>query len=124
MLEAQDKASREIADLRNQIKSLQNDMGAVSGTFQRSSSSMMSSLRKLAPYVAGAFAVREAKRFAGEMFNTSVALEALDNKANIVLGSMAATVRETADQVAISMGMSRDEFVGATADIADILVPL
>ena len=57
IIEAQNKANKEIEKLQKQLGWVQQEVANTTNSFKRSSGGIISSLKKIAPYVASAFAV-------------------------------------------------------------------
>jgi hypothetical protein len=74
--------------------------------------------------IAGAFAVGAIVSFGKEIVGTATRLDQLNKKASTVLGEFKDDVESVAKEVALSMGMTSSQFVGAATNVADLLIPM
>ena len=124
IVKANDKATKWIRGVASRLKNLWKESWKSAKQVKSSWASMISSFNKLAIVSAGAFAVKKIIDFGWQLQNTAKDLELLDKKSSIVFWEFKSWVEEVAKSTAHSMGLTTNEFIGASAGIADILVPL
>lgn len=123
-VKATDKASRSIKGAASSIRKLWKQSSTTWKEIKSSANSMKSSFNKIAVWAAAAFAVKKIVDWGGALLKTATELELLDKKASVVFGDFKKDVEEVAKTTATSLWLTQNEFIGAAAGIADILVPL
>ena len=129
-LEIQRKKAFNPKDIRRfdeRIKETTKDIGLLGGKVDnlgKKSSKLGSSFGKLGAIVVGAFAVGAIVKFTKHLFEVAVESEAFRKRAQVVFGDSSEVVEKFARKSPISLGFTEDAFLGATAAIGDILVPL
>lgn len=123
-ISANDKASRGIANTSKRLKNLGTQSKQSASQVKDAGNNMKGAFNKIALAAAWAFAIDQAIKFGSEMLKLATDIEQLDKKSAIVFGDFEQGVKDVANEVANSMGLTTNEFVWAAAGIADILVPL
>ena len=124
VLKATDKATAELKKASSQVSKFWKTMDNTASDVKKNSNSIVSWFKGIGAAVAVGFAVTAIWKRWKELYNTATELEALGRKSDIVLWDFKAWVEEVANEVANSMWLTRNQFVWAASDIADILVPL
>lgn len=124
IIEAQNRAEKELASLKRDVKSLSKDYKKTSRDLKNENRNLTSSFSWLRNIIIGAFAVDQVVKFWKEIFSTTVRLDQLWKKSKTVLWEFESEVRDTAKEVAVSMWLTSNEFVEATTNVADLLIPM
>jgi len=127
--QARDKSfsPKEIGVFNERLKDSQNNLKLLRGETEKvgkSQSGFNKLLLRGAGLLAGAFAVQRIIAFGKQLFTTAKEMEAFQRRAKVVFGEASKAVEAFAKQNALSLGFTRNEFIGAAAAIGDILVPL
>lgn len=112
--------NKRIGETKGRINALKGEQDKAT----KSQGSFNNALKRGAGLLAGAFAVERIIAFGGELFKTAKEMEAFERRAKVVFGTASASVERFARRNANALGFTVNEFIGATAAIGDILVPL
>lgn len=124
IIEAQNRAEKELASLKKDVKSLSTEYKRTSKDLKNENRNLTSSFSWLRNLIIWAFATDQLIRFWREVFTTSTRLDQLGKKSKTVLWEFEDEVRKTAKEVSISMWLTSNEFVEATTNVADLLIPM
>lgn len=124
VIDAKDNASVSLKWLKKEMQGVTKDVKDSSKEMQETNKRTSSSFAWLWSVIAGAFAVWTIMTFWKWVFKTAQEIDSLNRKSNIVLWEFKAGVEETAKSVASSMWMTRNEFVLATTNLSDLLIPM
>lgn len=105
------------------IGQAREEAGLASKSFGRMNN-VFSSLKSLLPALGVGFVVAQVGRLAREFFNLTKEIEFFERKAKFVFGDSLSEVNAAANEHAHIMGLTRKEYLGAAANVADLLVPL
>lgn len=112
--------NKRIADANRRIKALNGEQSKA----VKSQGKFNDALLRGVQLLAGAFAVERLITFGKELFTTAVQMEAFERRARVVFGKASKEVEAFAKANALALGFTQTEFLGATAAIGDILIPL
>lgn len=112
-IKALQKAGVATKKLTNETKKLKKQTGGLEKT-----------LENLGRGLLVAFSVSALIAFGKQLNQTAIEMEAFERRASVVFGEAISLVEDFADQNAISLGLTRSEFLGAAAAIGDMVVPL
>lgn len=109
--------------LNTELKALEERIGQVSaGT--RKTNSIFGSLKSLLPALGIGALVSGLVTIAKGFFNLAKEMEQFDKKARIVFGDNMPKLTAAAAENAKQLGLTRNEYIRAAANVADLLVPL
>lgn len=94
------------------------------GNVDRGLKGMLKPVAALGAALAGAFVVDKLVGFGVELFNLGSELQLLDTKISTVFGAQENQVREWADGLNESLGISETQVAGLAAGMADLLKPM
>jgi hypothetical protein len=121
------RGSKEYYDAAKQIKKLKgmmNEHNKVLGRVQSSWQKFKNIASGFLPAMGAAAIIGTLKSIGSEFLRLTTDIQSTHNKATIVLGGSYAYVTRKAAELGKRVGLTRNEFVKATANTADLLVPL
>lgn len=116
-IEGYNKRVAETEKRINTLKGKTKDLG-------KENSKLGASFKKVGTFIVAAFAADRLIAFGQHLFDVAKETEQFNRRAEIVFGTSFPAIQEAAENTAISLGLTTGEFIGATAAIGDLLVPL
>jgi hypothetical protein len=104
-------------DLSKATGGVERDMNGLGGK-------LATAAKTIAGAIAAAFVIDKVVSFGSALYDIGNQADIWNKKAGIVFGDQIDVVNDWADEVAGSMGMTQSELVGASAAMADLLVPM
>lgn len=92
--------------------------------FKKETSGLEKTLLNIGKGLLLAFSVQALISFGKQLNKTAIQMQAFQRRAEIVFGEGIKLVKDFAEQNAISLGLTQNELLGATAAIGDMIVPL
>jgi len=105
-------------------RSLRGALNDADGHLDRFESGIGGKLTRIATMVAGAFAVREIVNFGQQILTLGAQIETANVKIDTVFGDQADTIRQWADRVNESFGLTDTQVAGLAANMGDLLKPM
>jgi len=121
---AQNKASKELKKVSAELGKIKKKMNEAWKSVKKQNKWMMDSFKQIKKVIAWAFIAHAVIKFGKAMLDLWTKLDLMDKKASTVLWNFKKDVEDAANSVARSMGMTNTQFVAATANMADLLVPM
>jgi len=124
ILTAQDNISKALKKVNAELNKMKKKSNSAGASVKKANNSMWKSFDKLKGQLIAVFAVKAVVNFWKEMLSVGTNLDLMWKKADVVLWKFRGDVEATAQDVARSMGMTNMQFVTATTNMADLLVPM
>lgn len=125
-----ERSKKTLAQIDREIESINKEKETLKGLEQQTKKTAkgLDNISKSAKAVAGAlgfaFGAGVLLRFEKQLFDTAKQMEAFKNRSKAVFGESEQIVKDFAKENANSLGLTRNEFLGAAAAIGDLLEPL
>ncbi len=127
---AYNEKAGKLKQVSDQIRKVKTESHLASGGFNQMGSgaqranAILSTLRGMLPALGIGVLISQLFNLTKEFFNLSKEIEQFDRKARIVFGDNMPKVTAEAAEHAHQLGLTRQEYIRAAANVADLLVPL